>query len=170
MALDISGLTYFMPVYGFLLVFIIMYALFAKTNIFGGVKFIDFLVAFVIATIFVTATSVRQYVETVVPWIALLIVALFFILLIIGFSQKDITSMMKPGLAWAFIIIVVLVFLIAGIKVFGSVLEPYLPGSSSEGGNNVLVTLTQFLYSQRFLGSFLLLLIAGLAAWIITKK
>ncbi len=171
MALDISGISYFMPIYAFLLVAILMYALFAKTKLFGGIAFIDLLVALIIATIFITATSVRQYVTTIVPWFAVLIVALFFILIIIGFSQKDITSMMKPGLAWVFIVLVVLIFLVAGVKVFGSVLEPYLPGGPIPAeGPNLLFNMMQFIYSSRFLGAFLLLLIAALAAWVLTKK
>ena len=84
MALDISGLAYFMPIFGFLFIFVIVFALLDKTKILGGVKWIDVLISFIVAIIFATMTSVREYVEQVTPWFVVLVVALFFILVIVG--------------------------------------------------------------------------------------
>ena len=90
--------------------------------------------------------------------------------MIIGFSQKKMDDMMKPGLAWAFIVLLAVVFLISAIVVFNPVLEPYLPGQPDTGGDAFLLSIKHFIYSQKFVGAALLLIIAAVASWIITKK
>jgi len=170
MAADISGLAYFMPIFGFLLVFVVVYALLAKTKILGDSKWANTFTSFVVAIFFASVTSVREYVQHVSVWFAVLIVALFFVLMIIGFSQKDMDKMMKPGLAWIFIVILIVIFLVAAINVFGNLFGPYLPGASGQGGDAFLMKARNFVFSDKFLGAVLLLGIAGVATWVLTKK
>lgn len=169
MTMDVTFATYFLPVFAFLLVFVIIYALLAKTEILGETKSVNILIAFVIAIIFISVSSVRQYVTSVVPWFAVLIAALFFILLIVGLSQKDFT-IIKPWFTWVFVILLILVFLIAAIKVFNKQIGPYLPESEKEPSNSFGAKLKDFFYSQKFLGALLLLIIAALTTWVITRK
>ena len=155
MALDISGFSFFIPTFVFLLVFVVVYALLAKLKILGENKFIHLLVSFVIAIIFLTFSSAREVVLRITPWFAVLIILLFFILAIIGFSQKNIDDMMKPWLAWVFMGAMVLIFLIVLANVFGySAIEAW----------------DTFLSYEKIAGAVLLLIIAGLAAWVITRK
>lgn len=170
MALDVSALTYLMPVFGFILVFVIVFAILKKTEILGDNAFIDSLVSFIMAIIFVSVSPVRQYIEAVIPWIGVLVVSLFFVLIIIGFSQKKMEDMLKPSLAWVFIILLILIFLIAALNVFAPVFEPYLPGTSGTGGDTFLLQVKDFLFSERFLGALLLLVVAAIVSWWITKK
>jgi len=99
----------------------------------------------------------------------ILIISLLFVMMIIGFSQKEIDKMMKPGFSWFFIVVLGIIFLISAINVFHPILAPYLPGASDSGGEDTLLSLKHFVYSSRFLGAALLLIIGALASWIITK-
>ncbi|MFH1308062.1 MAG: hypothetical protein ABIH72_04375 [archaeon] len=154
---DVSGLEYYMPIFSFLFIFVIIFALLAKTKLLGENKFINLIISFVIAIIFTLITSIRSFVETVVPWFAVLIVALFFVLMIIGFSQKKMEDMMKPGLAWVFIALLVIVFLVAAIVVFPGTLEPLYDD------------FTDWTDSGGIAGGILLIIIAAIAAWVVAK-
>ena len=154
MAIDISGLSYFMPIFGFLFVFVIVYALLSKTELLGDNKFINLLVSFIIAVIFSTLGSMQEYVQTVTPWFVVLVIALFFILIIIGLSQQKISEVMKPGFVWVFIILLILVFLISAIKVF-SIWQPLKEFVTMEGS---------------IAGAIILLVIAAITAWVLTKS
>ena len=111
MAADVSSFVYFAPVLVFLVVFAIMVALLHKTKLLGENMYLQIFFSFVIATIFITASSVKQLVLNVIPWFAVLLIALFLIMALLGFMGK--TDIGKSrGLSWVFIILLILVFLV----------------------------------------------------------
>ena len=152
---DVSWLAYYMPIFGFLLVFTVMYAILAKTKILGEAMGTNLIVSFVFAIIFISFAPGVRYVQTVLPWFVVLIISLFFFLLIVGFSQKDVDAFMKPAISWAFIGLLVVVFLWSAIVVFNPFLQPYID---------------RFTYDDRISGAVLLLAIAAAASWIMTRK
>ena len=168
MVVDLSGFSYFIPIFGFLLVTIVVYALLMKLKILGEDHVVALFVAFIIAIIFVSMTSVRQVVENVIPWFALLIIALFFIFVIIGFSQGKFDKA-PTWLMWTFVLILVGVFLVSLMKVFSNVIFPYLPGNPGPQ-DPFLFKLKEFFYSSRFWGAILLLVIAGITAKVLVRK
>ncbi len=156
---DISGLMYFMPLFSFLFIFVIIYAILVKTKILGENNFANILVSFIIGIVFATTAGTREYVETITPWIVVLAVCLFFILLIIGMSQGKIEDIMKPGFIWFFIILVLVIFLVAASNVFSSVMSPFW------------ASLQKTISTQeKLVGSVGILVIGILAAWLLTKK
>ena len=58
MPIDISGIYFFMPVFSFLFVFLIVYAILARTKILGDSGFVNLLVSFIISIIFMSFSSV----------------------------------------------------------------------------------------------------------------
>ena len=70
MAIDVSGINFFMPVFSFLFVFVIVYAILAKTKILGDNKFVNLVIGFIMAIIFMSFSSTELYVETIIPWAA----------------------------------------------------------------------------------------------------
>jgi len=166
---DLSGLAFFAPIFVFLIVFAVMYALFKKSEIIGETNFIQLFVAFLIATVFVTAGSVQQVVLNVIPWFVVLLVALFFILVMAGFIGKK-EDFVGKGVGWVFIVLLILVFVISGVKVFSGVLGPYIPGAGfGVGGDPEILTFLDWLYSPRVLGAGLLILAAAIVSWILVK-
>jgi hypothetical protein len=166
MVIDISGLNFFMPVFSFLFVFIVIYALLFKTKVLGESKFILSLVSFIIAVIFMSFSSLDLYVQTIIPWFVVLAVVVFFVLMLGMFTSKD--WIPKSWLGWIVVGILVLIFLIAAIRVFNPVFHPDL-GIASGEGTSLLEQLRGFM-TGGIVGSILLIAIAVLVAWIITKK
>ena len=167
MAIDISGIYFFMPVFSFLFVFVIVYALLAQTKILGENKFVHLLISFIMAIIFMSFSANRLYVETIIPWFVVLLVVVFLVLLIAGLSTKKLDGIMTTNFAWAVIIILIIIFLIAAIRVFNPVLHPELLITGGEDGPGII---GQIFGSSSIAGSILLIIIAAVVAWVITKK
>jgi hypothetical protein len=167
MAVDISALSYFAPIFSFLLVFVVIFAVLAKTKIIGESKFVQLFVSFLIATMFVVVGSVREYVLTITPWIAVFIVSAAFILALTGFL--GVGESVKKGIGVVFVIALAIMFLISGIVVFSGVVAPYLPGSSASGGSQNILQFTEWLWSGKVMGAVLVLIIAGIVSWVLVK-
>ena len=169
MAADVSGITYFAPLLAFLIVFIILFALLKKTSLLGDETFIHLFISFIIATIFVSAAGVRNYVLTIVPWLAVLIIALFFILFLLSFVGKS-TEFMHKGIGITFIILLAIVFLVSGFIVFSESIYPYLPGNYGTGDDPNLLSLLGWLYSGRVVGALSLVAVSALVSWVLVRE
>ena len=170
MAIDISGIFIFMPIFSFLFVFLIVYAVLAKTKLLGEAAFINFFVSFIMAIIFISFSSLELYVQTIVPWFVVLLVCVFLVLLIVSFSSKDLEWLMwfKGGFAWAVLIILIIVFLIAAIRVFNPIFHPDLGITSGEGTS--LLEQLSYASEGRIFGTVLLIIIAAAVSWVITRS
>jgi len=168
MSLNISGLLFFMPVFSFLFVLVIVYALLLKTKILGSSNWINLLTSFILAVVFMSFSSAELYVRTILPWFVVLIVVVFLILLIAMFSTKAWDKIFTPGFAWIIVIILIIIFVVAAIRVFNPVLHPDL-GVASGQGTSLIEQMRTWL-DGGVAGSILLLVIAAIVAWVITKK
>ena len=111
MAIDISGVYFFMPVFSFLFVTIVVYAILLKTEVLGGSQFMNLLVSFIMAVIFLSFSSMELYLITLLPWFVILLVLVFLVLLIFGFSSGDLKGIMTNRFAWIIVAILVIIFL-----------------------------------------------------------
>src|SRR3990167_10511787 len=100
---DIAGINLIAPILTFFLVALVVGVVLAKTKILGENKWIQVFIALTIATIFISAAGTRRYVLTIVPWVGVLIVSLFFMLLILGFVGDKMDFMYK-GIGIVFVI------------------------------------------------------------------
>jgi hypothetical protein len=167
MAVDISWISEGMPFFAFALIFVLAYAIFAKTKILGESKGINILLSFIFSVIFISFSSVRKYVVNVTVVFAVLLTVLFFFLLIILFIIKEPASFLKP-LAIVFIVLLALIAIIAVFYTFPST-QAYLPGESESGANSVLLGIKHFIFGSKFLNGILLLVIAIIVGLIITR-
>jgi hypothetical protein len=166
MAINISGLNFFMPIFSFLLVFVIVYALLVKFKLLGESQFVNVLVSFIVAVVFMSFSSLKLYVETIIPWFVVLLVVVFLVLIMGLFVSKDWSP--KSWFSWIIIGVLIIIFLISAIYVFNPVFHPDLGVASGEG-TSLLEQLGGYLEGG-FLGSLLLLVIAGIVAWVLTRK
>ncbi len=169
MADALSALTFLNPIIVFAFVFVILFAILAKTKILGSAG-VNAVVSFVIAFIFATLSPAREYITNVTPWFAVLFVVIFFVLLIIGFTQEKISSIMKPGITWVFIILLAIILIVVALNVFQTQIAPYTPGGNETGGNSMLLSFKHIFISNEVLTALLLLVVAAAAAWVVTKK
>lgn len=158
------GLDYILPILAFILVFVLVYALLGKTKILGENKLIHSLLSLIVAIIFVVAPNAREYTLTVTPWVVVFLVALFFIVLIISFVRGNIEDIIKnPAVSFGLIAILVIIFLISGIQVFGSAIYSFLNLSTP-------VEIRNFLLHPSVLGVILFFIIAAALSWFLNKS
>ena len=169
MGLDISGLYFFMPVFSFLFVLLIIFILLGTTQILGENKWLHFLISFIVTVVFMSFSSAELYVRAIIPWLVVMVVIVFSILIIAGFT-KNLDAVMKPAFAWIIIGILGIVFLVAAIRVFNPVLHPELIITSGESGPGIVSQLKDFITTSKVAGSILLLIIAAIVAWVVTRK
>jgi len=166
---DVSALTYFAPIAMFLLIFLVVFAILHKTKVLGENKWIHLFVGLLIASLFISFGSAREYVQTIVPWVAVLLISLFFVLLIIGFAGKPMDFMTK-GIGIAFFVVLIIIFLVSAYFVFSHVVGPYMPWSTHTGISSDGARVTGWIYSSRVVGAVVLIVISAIVAWILTKK
>lgn len=152
-AVDFTPFVEILPLLTFLTVFILAFAVLNKTKVIEN-AFMQLLIAFLLSTIFITAAGAREYVEAVTPWFAVLLVCLFFIMALMGFIGKDV-DFMKKGIGGAFVGILIIAFVISGILIFSTGLQPYFGA---------------FFSSPRLYSAILLIGIAAAIGWTLLKS
>jgi len=166
---DLSSITYILPILAFLIVFLISLFLIKRSELIKNI-YIEVFISLAIAAIFASATAARTYVLAIVPWFAVVLIGMFFIMALSGFIGKDIFK--TKWIGWAFIILLGLIFVITAFFVFSSYLSPYLPGSigaPGNPGNPDTLRFFDWLYSPKIAGALLLIGIAVIAAWVVIK-
>lgn len=157
--LDLSGISTFIPVFGFLLVFVVVYALLGKTKVLGENKFVHILTSFSIAIIFLVSANAVEYVRVATPWFATFIVSLLFIVLVVGLIKGNVEEFFKgKGFAWLIIILLIIIFIFSAIYVFADLINKYLGAPK------------QFLLQPTIFGIIVLVGITVLTSWLLTKK
>ena len=168
--MDLSSVAYLMPLLAFLLVFTVTYALLSKTKILGENNFMHLFLSFVISIIFVISPSAQKFAMISTPWVAVLILMVFFIFLMLTFVRGNLDDVVKsPVVAVVLIVLVLVLFIIAAVNVFGPIIAPYLPGGSEVGMTAQETTTKHFFTSPAVIGAVILLIIAAIASWILTK-
>ena len=165
---DISALGYLAPILVFLLVVLVLSLVLKKTKILGENPWMIMFISLIIAFVFATISNVKELVLNVIPWFAVLLIALFFILLLTTFASAD--NVPKKLLVWTFLIAIIFIFIFSGIKVYASTIGSYIPGPfyGQDADPQVLFFLDWF-YSPSVIGAFWLILAAAIVGWILIK-
>jgi len=152
---DISVLGYFVPIFAFLLVFIVIYALLFKTEILGENHAVMLFVSFILASFFIIEASLVEFVQFSSAWFAVLVVAVFFLIALLGFLPgKEPFEFLGIGkgnwFSWAILGVVVAFFIISSAYVFNWVINWEMFGGWASDG---------------WFGMILLLIIAAVVSW-----
>jgi hypothetical protein len=170
MAINVSGISFFMPIFSFLFVFLIIYALLAMSKVLGESKFIHVVISFIVSIVFMSFSSAELFVRTIIPWFVILVIVVFFILLIAGFSTKSLDKIMTPAFAWVVIAVLGIIFLVSAIYVFNPFFHPDLIVAEGAEGPGVVQQVANFLSQSSIAGGIILLIVAIIVSWVITRK
>jgi len=170
MAIDFSWLAYYVPIFGFLFVLTVMYAILTKTKILSESPLVNIIVSFVFGIVFVSFLPAVNYVSLIIPWFVTLVVCLFLFMVIIGFSQKEVDKIMKPWVTWVVLAILMLVFLVSAIYVFNPLFTKGLAEFTGMSQGEITSRLGDFVFSESFFGGALLLIVAIIASVVLTKS
>lgn len=187
--LDVNLLRYFIPVFIFLFVFTVFFAILQKTKIFGASSGIDALIAFSVAMLFMFVSEARQLVTIITPWLVIVLVIFMSFMLIfmfVGVKAETIAgALSESGTVWTIVIILIIALVIAFTQVFGQKiagitqgtyptptgtdqLQPTTPQAGQQP--HFLVTVGSIVFSPKLLGMFLLLVIASQAIRLIAES
>ncbi len=162
--LDITLLESFLPVFSFIFIWLILYAILQKSKLLGGKPVLDLVIGLIIALVSMFSGSTFEFVSTIIPWFVMLIIA---VILVVFVSS----SFLKEGIAdilplKGIVMVLSLAIMIWSITViFGPVFNPY-----SVGANPEWETL-RTLFHPRVLGSiFILIIVASTIKLIVENK
>lgn len=150
-----SGLNFLMPIFSFLFVFIFVYALLAKTKILGDNKPIHLFISFLLAVFFIVNLDMGNYLVYSVAWIVIFFICLFLILTIIMFTHEKLDVVKKPWVAWVLIVFLILFFIVSSSYFFSWALN--------------WDSIMSWIDTEWF-GFVLLLILAGIVSWILSKE
>lgn len=166
---DLSVLNYLTPLFTFLFILIISYAILDKFKLLGKNFAPKAIAAFSIAMIFIFSPRMMQIVNMSTPWFILLIFFGFFIvamLMFIGVKQESISKAVKGGtVVWTILIVSLILFVIIIVQAFQDVESPYdddKDTTRTSEGLNALV-------HPRLLGALFLLVMTTFAIMFISQ-
>ncbi len=176
--LDTGLISFLLPVFVFLFILVVIYAILGKTELFGKTQTtLNLLAAICVAAVSVFAGNMIKVIGSIIPWIvfiALVLVLVFAIYMAFGKKEKEIWDTFGgPTVITVIIIFIVLIGLIA---VFESDITPFSGTSqvSSDGkivqGQNVKNEVIATLTHPRLLGALFLLMVTVFTAKLLVDK
>ena len=150
---SLSAIGYFAPIFAFLLVFIVIYALLTKTKVLGESESVKLFISFVLASFFIVQASLVEFVKFSSAWFGVIVVGLFFLLVILAFLPgKTPLDFLTKNNWFSFVVLglIVAFFVISSAYVFNWVID---------------WGLVQDWFSSDWFGMVLLLIIAAIVSW-----
>ncbi len=150
---SLSMIGYFVPIFAFLLVFIVIYAMLVKTQILGGSSPVMLFVSFILSSFFIVEANLVDFVQFSSAWMSVLIFVLFFVLVILAFIPGiKIGEFFGKGnwFAWVLLVGVLVVFVVSSAYVFNWAVN---------------WGMVKDWFGTDWFGMILLLIIAGVVSW-----
>jgi len=167
--LDLTILQYLTPLFTFLFILIISYAILDKFKLLGSNFAPKAIAAFSIAMIFIFSTRMVKIVNMATPWFILMIIFGFFIvamLMFIGVKEESIFKTVKSGsVVWPIIVVALIIFIIVIVNAFQDVQSPYGEGDDRTRTTEGLRALVH----PRLLGALFLLLMTTYAIMFVSQ-
>lgn len=151
---DLSLLQDYLPILVFLLVFAVLFAVLAKYKTLGESKFTNLFVSFIVATIFVSLTSAREYVISITPWFAVFLIVSFLLFALTGFLG-NVPEGLNKGIGTGLVVALLALFLISAYFSFSSV--PFVESASD------------WISKPRIYGAFLVLALSAVVSYVLIK-
>lgn len=158
MSASLSAIGYFVPIFAFLLVFVVVYALLVKTKILGESSAVMLFISFILASFFVVQVSLVDFVQFSSAWFGVIVIGVFFLLLVLAFlpGESPLGFLTKHDwFSWAMLIVILVFFVVSAAYSFNYALNW---GEVQEW------------FRSDWFGMILLLVIAGIVSWKITAK
>lgn len=167
--LDIGLLDYFVPVFIFLFIFGILFALLEKVKIFGENKGLNALISFAIAFLFVLTPDLPGVVKIITPWFTIMFVFVIMIVLLfmfVGVKEGAVAeAFSERSMVWIVVIICLIILVYALTQVYGARIQSInVEGNATvEGAPSMTSQVGKIIFHPRVLGMLIMLLIAAQA-------
>jgi len=174
--IDITFLQYFSPIFVFVLVFVIVYAMLRFTKFMGENKILQSLISFFVAIIFLFSSSATTVVVVLAPWFTVFFIFIVFLLMaykLFGATDDQIRNVLANvhAVHYTVLIVGIIILLFALGAGFGQELLGFTQGGDtaaatdvgdgSTGSSSYTQNLVATLFNTRVLGMVLILIIAA---------
>ena len=160
---SLGFLEFFLPIFSFLFIFVIVFAVLDKFKLMGENKTVKFIAALSIALLFLFSQETLNFVNFVTPWFVVLVVVALFILalfMFMGVKEKQMEETVRdPRVYWT-VLVIIIILLIAAI---GTVFSDFFATEGGEITDPTKASITQILVHPRVLGALFLLVIVSFA-------
>jgi|TARA_Y100000310_G_scaffold159627_1_gene159336 hypothetical protein len=172
--LDVDLLLFFKPIFTWLFVFTIIYAILTKVKFFGESRGVNATISLTMAFLFILTPGVKDVLNIVTPWFIFLFIFIILIVLIfmmVGVPESSIVSTFQEDwFIWTIVIIVlILIFGYAMSQVFGPVIQG-LYGTAETAKEGITFDIGRIIFHPRMLGVLFITLVASQAVRLITNK
>lgn len=156
-----------MPLLAFFFVFVVSYALFAKTKILGNSELINLFTSFLVAVIFLLSPAATKFTAASIPWIAVLMSVLVFILMLLTFVRGKVDDVVgSPAVALILIAVILIIFISAAVNVFGPLLTVIQSGGEITETSGALANF----FTPSVLSASIILVVAAITTYILTRS
>src|SRR3989344_3120944 len=160
--LSTNLIQFILPVFIFIFIFTIFFALLNKIKMFGDNKPLNSLIAFVISILFVLIPEARQIIEIATPWFVIFVVMgllLIMCFMILGIKPEFIEEVAKENSVVLSVVVaaVVIIFLFSFTKIFGPGIIQY-PDQQATG---LISIIKRTILNPKIFGLVIVLIIAG---------
>jgi hypothetical protein len=153
MVVSVGAVGYFVPIFAFLLVAIVVYALLRKTGVLGGSEGVSLFISLLLAAFFVVEASLIDFVQFSSAWFAVLVIGVFFLLVVLAFlpGKNPLGFLTKSDwFSWVMLGVIIAFFVITSAYVFNWAVNWSMLGDWA---------------NSDWFGMILLLIIAAIVAW-----
>ena len=179
--LELGFLQYFSPIFVFVLVFVLVYAMLQFTKILGENKVLHSIIAVMIAVVFLFSTGATTVVMFIAPWFTIFFIFIMFMIMaykLFGATDDQVrTVIAKAHSLQYFVLAIGIVIILLGLGSgfgqqlleFGATTETATAATGTEAGTATSATasyqenLIATLFNPKILGMFLILMIAALS-------
>lgn len=118
MVVSLAPVGYFMPIFSFLFVFVLIYALLAKTKVLVDNNAVSLMISLMLSSFFIFNASLVRLVQTSSAWFVVFLVCMFLIITLLSFTHGKIDNIINKNVAWAILAVIILIFVISSSYVF----------------------------------------------------
>jgi len=158
-----AGLGEFLiPVFLFILVYAVIYAILKKVKILGDSVNVNAMIAFVLAALFAITPGAMEFVTVIAPWFVVLVIIAFSMLLVFmfgGVSSEKIIKIFEDSTVYWTIIMFSIVIVIGGLT---AVYGPFLVGGPVEG-SGAGSSISKTIFNAKVLTTVIILIIFAFA-------
>ena len=156
---DLSFMGLFLPIFAFLLVMIVIYAILQKSQLLGDNPAISLFLSILMASFFIVEVQLVDFVSYTSSWVSVFVVVLFMLFLIMAFvpgadGATGLKILEGKAISWIILGLMVVFFLFSASYVF-----------------NLAINVDEFLdlADNEWFGFFLLAVVGGLVSFVLFK-
>lgn len=167
--LDTGLLGYVAPIFSFLLVYAVIYAILLKSKIFGENNLINSVIPLAVSVIFLLMPGAVDFINFITPWFVVLLLVGFAVALLFLFlgAEKNTVQgwMSNPTIYWTALIFGMIIIVAGLTHVFGNFFGQPDTGSGSIGSE------VQFsIFNPKIIATIFILIIATFAIKFISEE